>query len=177
MLGLKLIHVSKRGYCRLAHLSWFSEELAPLLLRPKFSEATGWIPCLLMTWLLAAPGHQHPSYRLCKIILSLSSTRKNIIHLHHLSTSKLHKIQNTFLNFLKKNSARQKTFDGHISYVKVLTTTAVPTPINITHMDGYPAENSESIFFQRRSCFTPAWTPPILYAVNVAKAWTLNQIL
>ena len=53
--------------------------LVILVLRLKYSERTRSIPWLLMPWLLASPGHQHPRYWLSRTNKSLSSMKKDFI--------------------------------------------------------------------------------------------------
>ena len=51
--------------------------LTLLVLKLEYSGINWSIPWLLMTWLLVSPGHQHPWYWKCRIIMSLSSMRKD----------------------------------------------------------------------------------------------------
>ena len=48
-----------------------------LVLVPKYSGITRSITWLLMSWLIASPGHQQPWYWLCRINRSLSCMRKD----------------------------------------------------------------------------------------------------
>ena len=67
-----------------------------------------------MTWLLVLPGHQQPWYRLWRMYVSLSSTRKDFDYLCHLTVGKWCKyIWNMYIKyryifmFRKINSALQ----------------------------------------------------------------------
>ena len=51
---------------------------------PSYPGLTSSISWLLMPWLLASPGHQHPCYWLCKMGNFLSSIRKGFHGVHSL---------------------------------------------------------------------------------------------
>ena len=55
-----------------------------LVLKPEYTVRIGSIPWLLMPWLLVSPGHQQPSYWLCRINKSSSSIRKDFNNLQYL---------------------------------------------------------------------------------------------
>ena len=57
-----------RGMCVLGWLDMrFFKFLNPLALRPEYSRQTCSILLLLMPWLFTSPGHQQPSYSLCRM--------------------------------------------------------------------------------------------------------------
>ena len=66
------------------------------------------IPCLLMPWFLASPGHQQPWYWICVINESLPSTRKYFSELHHINIEILWKIQIYTYFFSQKFLASQE---------------------------------------------------------------------
>ena len=59
-------------------------ELTPLVVNPEYSDESRSIPLLLITWLLASPGHHQIWYLLCWIRRSFSSMWKNANNLHRL---------------------------------------------------------------------------------------------
>ena len=78
-----------------AELSWtfsFPSFMGEYLRSPENSGRTRSTPWLLMPWLLVLPCHQQPWYWLYRIYRTLSSTRKNINYLHHLSAEKFKKL-------------------------------------------------------------------------------------
>ena len=60
---------------------------------------------LLMPWLLASPGHQHPWYWLCRIGKSLFYIRKDFNNLCHVSVEEWHKMWVYVFGSFKKNIA------------------------------------------------------------------------
>ena len=76
--------INKGG--KLRNISWITVKVLTLnMLGPSYPGLTRSIQWLLMPWLLAWPGHQHPGYWPCKIGRSLSSTRKGFNYLCHIS--------------------------------------------------------------------------------------------
>ena len=63
-----------------------------LIQKSQYSERTYVIPWLLMLWLLGSAGHQQPWHWLWSMNRSLSSRRKDLNYLHHLSVEKLYEI-------------------------------------------------------------------------------------
>ena len=67
---------------------------------PGLTRSISW---LLMSWLLASPGHQQPWYWLCRIGRSLSYLRKDINHQCHINVEEWHKMWIYVLCSLWKN--------------------------------------------------------------------------
>ena len=62
------------------------------VLGPSYLGLTRSISWLLMSWLLASPGHQQPWYVLCTMGRSLSQLRKDFNHLCHINVGERHKM-------------------------------------------------------------------------------------
>ena len=88
--GLKMQGASSQG----TELAMTSARagLTSNIRRPSYLSLTRPISWLLMPWLLASPGHQHPWYWPCRIGRSLSYLRKDFNYLCHVILEEWHKM-------------------------------------------------------------------------------------
>ena len=106
------------------------------------------ISWLLMPWLLASPGHQHPWCWLCKLGKSLSYMRKDFNYLCHVIVEEWYKLHLYIFMSPLKNLAHQRLIKLTVFVVVCFVVVILWGPGDFSHVNSFSPWQFERKFRQ-----------------------------